>query len=313
VTQRPLVSIVTPTLNQGRFIEQTLRSLETQTYRNFEHIVVDGESTDETLDILRRHEGGYPMRWTSEPDAGMYDAINKGMSRASGDILAYLNSDDLYFPWTLEVIVSEFNRHPDADFVFGDALAINDETGQQDVYWMPPFDLADIRTTGLLTQPAVFWRKAVLDEEGPFDTSLRYVADCEFWMRAGARKRFHKVDEFLAIERRHGATLRESTDGAVWAELVSVRARYQRPSTWGHRRLALRRRIWFRLFWLRLTIQSILPSRARRSHWSRFLGAGHSRISLGRVLLMLLPSVGRGQPSRVMAPSRYWLEPRPHD
>jgi glycosyltransferase involved in cell wall biosynthesis len=313
VTRLPLISIVTPTLNQGRFIEQTLRSIERQTYRNFEHIVVDGGSTDETLDILRRHEGGYPMRWTSQPDAGMYDAINKGMAEASGDILAYLNSDDLYFPWTLEIIVAQFKQHPDADFVFGDALAIDDETGQQDVYWMPPFDLEDIRGMGFLAQPAVFWRRSVLDEEGPFDTSLRYVADCDFWMRAGSRQRFHKANEFLAVERKHAGTLRESTDGAAWAELATVRARYQGPSTWGRRRLALRRRIWFRLFWLRLLTQSITPARWRLKPWSRFLGAGQSRISRSRVFLMLLPSVGRGQPGRVLTPSRYWLEPRSNE
>ena len=92
---------VTPTLNQGRFIEQTVRSLKGLSYDHLEHIVIDGGSTDETLDILRRYEGSVPDALDSEPDAGMYDAINKGMHQAKGDILAYLNSDDLYFPWTL--------------------------------------------------------------------------------------------------------------------------------------------------------------------------------------------------------------------
>src|SRR4030067_3134955 len=92
----PLVSIITPSLNQGEFIEETILSVKNQTYENIEHIIVDGGSTDDTLNILKKYAGSYRMRWLSEPDNGMYQAINKGMRLANGEILAYLNSDDLY-------------------------------------------------------------------------------------------------------------------------------------------------------------------------------------------------------------------------
>jgi len=203
---QPLVSIVTPTLNQGRFIEQTIRSIIGQTYERFEHIVVDGGSTDETLDILRRFEGSYPLRWTSGPDRGMYDAINKGLAAARGEIVAYLNSDDLYFPWTLDVVVRALADRPDADFIFGDFLQINDVTGRRRLMWQMPFDLDYVQRAGFLAQPAVFWRRRAHEDLEGFDTRLRYVADCDYWMRAGATHKFTKLDEVLATENRATAS-----------------------------------------------------------------------------------------------------------
>ena len=98
----PLVSVITPVLNGGSTLELTLRSVAAQKYRNLEHIVIDGGSTDQTLDILRRFRSSIPFRWVTEKDSGMYSAINKGIAMARGDVLAYLNADDLYFPWTLK-------------------------------------------------------------------------------------------------------------------------------------------------------------------------------------------------------------------
>ena len=305
---RPLVSIVTPTLDQGRFIEQTIRSIMAQSYDHFEHIVIDGGSTDETLDILRRYEGRYPMRWLSEPDEGMYDAINKGMRLATGDILAYLNSDDLYFPWTLEVVVEAFRRRPDADLVFGDALAVGDETGAQQAYLFPPFDLQYIRERGLIAQPAVFWRRRVVNEEGLFDTSLRYVADCDYWMRVGERQRFHKVNEFLAVERDHAGTLRLSTEDGVWDELCRVRARYAAGNQLSARLRALRARALFRRDWLLLLLHSSLPRPIDRGPWARMIASGHLMLSPASTLAMMVPLVGGGYRRRALAPSRHWLD-----
>src|SRR5437773_10662099 len=102
MANKPLISVITPSYNQRRFIEDTIQSLQRQTYSNFEHIVVDAGSTDGTLEVLKKHETAYNMTWSSEPDSGMYHGINKGLRRAKGQSLAYLNSDDLYFAWTLE-------------------------------------------------------------------------------------------------------------------------------------------------------------------------------------------------------------------
>ena len=105
-----LVSIVTPTLDRVDLLRHTIESVKRQTHANLEHIIVDGGSTDGTLELLTRYEGSYPMRWVSEPDDGMYQAINKGLRSASGDILAYLNSDDLYFPWTVDTVVEALRK-----------------------------------------------------------------------------------------------------------------------------------------------------------------------------------------------------------
>ncbi len=115
----PLVSIVTPSLNQGRFIQETILSVKDQTYPNIEHIIVDGGSTDGTLDIIKKYEGTYKMRWVSEPDSGQSDAINKGWRMAKGEILAYLNSDDTYMPWAVETAVELFSEHPDVAIIVG--------------------------------------------------------------------------------------------------------------------------------------------------------------------------------------------------
>src|ERR1043166_5067752 len=114
MSEGPLVSIVTPTMNRSRLLESTLRSVRAQTYPAVEHIVMDGGSSDGTTALLRAYEPTYRMRWQSAPDGGMYYAINEGLRQANGEILAYLNSDDLYFPWTIGVVVEAFRRHPEA-------------------------------------------------------------------------------------------------------------------------------------------------------------------------------------------------------
>jgi glycosyltransferase involved in cell wall biosynthesis len=314
VTARPLVSIVTPTLNQGGFIEATIRSIRGQTYDHYEHIVVDGGSTDGTLDILARLDGTYPMRWLSEPDRGMYDAVNKGMRLAMGDILCYLNSDDLFFPWTLETVVEAFAAHPEADFIHGDVLNVDDDTARQILYLEPPFDRGHVQSSGGLAQPAVFWRRSAFERVNGLDASLRFVGDLDYWLRAAEGSSFRKVNEFLAIERNHRGTLREGSEAPMMAEISMVRRRHA-PLTTGQRRWnsvkgALWRRAWFRWYWLEFLVQASLPSALRVPYWRRLLAAGHTRISKRRVLVMLLvPIGGRRLRSDLVAPDRFWLEP----
>ena len=114
----PLVSIITPSYNQGMFIEDTILSVKNQDYQNVEHIIIDGGSTDNTMDILKRYEGAYNMRWTSEPDRGQSDARNKGWRASNGQIVGWLNSDDVYLEKnTIGYVVEQFASHQDADIV----------------------------------------------------------------------------------------------------------------------------------------------------------------------------------------------------
>ena len=222
----PLVSVVTPSFNQGAYIGQTIRSVGEQDYPNVEHIIVDGGSTDGTLDVIRAHEDAYGLRWISEPDGGMYEAVNKGLRLARGEFLAYLNSDDRYLPWTLSTVARELQDHPEAGFVFGDIFRVDEGTDSGEMYFYPPFRLGFVRRLGFLGQPAVFWRRGVMDEFGPFDESLKFVADCDYWMRIGGRYGARKIQEVLAIDRNHPEAKREAQTDALYRELREVRSRY---------------------------------------------------------------------------------------
>jgi glycosyltransferase involved in cell wall biosynthesis len=296
VTDRPLVSIVTPTLNQGRFIEATIRSIRAQTYDHFEHIVIDGGSTDDTLDILRRYEGSYPMRWLSEPDNGMYDAINKGMKLASGEILAYLNSDDLYFPWTLETVVEAFGRNAEADVVFGDALGI-DADGREDIRFQPSHRYGFLLRSSSFVQPAVFWRRAVYDEIGGFDPELRLAGDLDYWLRMGPDRVHQRVDEVLAIERDHGLTQRSQQWDKLMDESRFARKRAGAGTEIEQKRglVGERFRAWAskRVLWKRFAVEVARARRWSPRAWTRYLGVQHVQMSLGRVVLGQLPWVGR--------------------
>jgi glycosyltransferase involved in cell wall biosynthesis len=312
--QAPLVTVVTPTLNRAEFLESTVRSVRAQSYGHVEHLVVDGGSTDRTLSVLRSYEGAYELRWISEPDRGMYAAINKGLALARGEILAYLNSDDLYFPWTLEVVVDAFNRNPDVDVIFGEVMDIDDASGRQIIAWALPFRLDYLRRAGFMWQPAVFWRRRVFVQEGAFDESLRYGADLDYWLRLGARNhRFLKKHEFLAVARQHPDTLSLVHRSRVLEELGEIRRRHSlapaRARPW-HRPLdALRRPLWTRVYWIGLIVQSLVPTRIRRGPWSRLLGAGHTSISYAAVLLRPIPGLGRRVAGPLLRPNRYWLQP----
>jgi glycosyltransferase involved in cell wall biosynthesis len=296
VTARPLVSIVTPTLNQGRFIEQTILSIKGQTYREFEHIVIDGGSTDETLEILRRYEHTYPMRWISEPDRGMYDAVNKGMRLASGEILAYLNSDDLYFPWTLETVVEAFAAHPEADFLFGDALGLSPD-GREDIRLQPTFRWGFLLYASSFVQPTVFWRRSLAEEVGDFDASMRLAGDLDYWLRMGQARGFLQVHELLAIERDHVDTKRSQQWDILMAESVQSRERAGAGSPGRRRwmRTVERFRAWAskRAAWFAF----VRELRARREgsprRWPRFLATGRVHIHPLRVAAGQLPWLGK--------------------
>jgi glycosyltransferase involved in cell wall biosynthesis len=312
MTGSPLVSIVTPTLNQGQFIEATIRSVREQTYQHFEHIVVDGGSADGTLDILRLNEGTYPMRWISEPDRGMYDAINKGMAMANGDILAYLNSDDLYFPWTLEAVVEAFEQHPDADVVYGDAMGIS-PTGRLDLRFQPPHRYGFLLHASSYVQPAVFWRRAVAERVGRFDASMRLAGDLDFLLRIGRAGRFVRLDEMLAIERDHEVNLRSQQWDHLIAESSVSRAAVQAMSPGRHRvlRSLERLRAWTsrRGLWLAFALEARRSARGAPKRWRRFLGAGPVRLHAARLVMGQLPWLGKRFVAGAISPAVDWTRP----
>jgi len=199
-------SVVTPTLNQGAFIDQTIRSVAGQGYPHYEHIIIDGGSTDGTIDRLK----AYPhLKWTSEVDAGQADALNKCFRQAKGDIIAWINSDDWYEPTTFEAVAVFFSRHPDKHIVMGNCrlvdetgqlfdTVINHERGFEELkrYWV---------SRSIPTQPAVFFRRKLLADFGLLDPSLHYAMDYDLWLRFAQRHRFYHLDQVVANYRFHRA------------------------------------------------------------------------------------------------------------
>jgi GT2 family glycosyltransferase len=269
----PLISVVTPSLNQGRFIEQTILSVSGQQYPNVEHIIVDGGSEDSTLSVLRKYDGTYNMQWTSEPDNGMYQAINKGMRRAKGKILAYLNADDLYLPWTTRVVSEMFDEHAGVDLVYGDMIRVEIGGTYGSIIVNPPQRAlrTHLRLMTSLTQPTVFWRKRVFDSLGGFDESLQMVADYDFFLRASGKSRFLKVNEILAIFRSHPQS--KSTRGMVeaLAEDAQVNAKH-----YGRDSIAVAaERILYRILWPRYCAAKLLMVFLR--HAPQLKGSGDYR------------------------------------
>lgn len=182
VHKKMWVSIITPSLNSEKYIQETIESINCQTYKNIEHIVVDGGSTDGTLDIVKRYKG---IRLLHGPDNGMYDGINKGLKIARGEIVAYLNSDDLYFPGTIEIAVNSFICWPKVEFIYGDCYYIDENGKILFKYYFPQFDWGFflMRKGSPIAQPTTFWRKSIHDKYGFFDPSYKLVGDWEFFIR----------------------------------------------------------------------------------------------------------------------------------
>ena len=199
----PLVSVITPSYNQGHFIRATIDSVLGQDYNNIEYIIVDGASTDATRSILEEY--GDRLRWVSEEDRGQTDAINKGIRMSHGDIIAYLNSDDIYLPGTVARIAAEFIRHPDVDFLYGDLYAIDRDGDILSKIKTIPFDRKILLfDANFISQPASFYRRSLFDKIGYFDDTLHYLMDYEFFLRAAANNiRFKLVKNYLSAIRYH--------------------------------------------------------------------------------------------------------------
>jgi len=219
----PTISVVTPSYNQGRFIGDTIRSVLDQGYPNLEYIIIDGGSTDETIDVIQKYEHRL-THWVSEKDGGAADALRRGFRIATGDIFAYLNSDDVYLPDALHT-VSAVMRDPDVDVAFGN------------IYWMD----RDGRTGGErrqtrfsrqaylfgaadLMQPATFWKRDVYFRSGEIDPSYRFAFDTDLFFRFAANDaRFRHVNRFLASFRIHPDSKSSNDEILCAAELERLR------------------------------------------------------------------------------------------
>ena len=232
----PLVTIVTPSYNQGRFIEETILSVLNQDYPNIEYIVMDGGSTDQTLDILKKYENR--LSWYSEKDKGQTDAINKGLRLAKGEILAYLNSDDTYFPGAITRAVHYLTtENPDSPFVYGEGYHITAEGTIIERYPTEPFDFQRLAETCYICQPTTFWKRDIIEKIGLFDENLHYAMDYDYWIRIAKQYgTLGYIKEYLANSRLYQETKTMSKRVEAHEEILNViRKQYGRgniPSKW---------------------------------------------------------------------------------
>ncbi|WP_204103814.1 MULTISPECIES: glycosyltransferase family 2 protein [Spirulina sp. CCY15215] len=210
-------SVITPSYNQGRFIDRTIQSVLKQSDRHFEYLICDGRSTDNTLEIIQQYEG--QLTWLSECDRGQADAVNKGISRTTGEIIAWLNSDDIYYPQTLQTVREIFTTYPQVQVVYGDADIVDAKDNIIGSYPTHPWNYHYLKQICYLCQPAVFFRRQLVDKYGSLNSCLEYCMDYELWLRYGAKTPFYYLPQKLAASRSYSANKTNRCKVAVHAEI----------------------------------------------------------------------------------------------
>lgn len=222
----PTVSIITPSFNQAAFLEETMRSVLEQDYPNIEYIIMDGGSKDGSLEIIQKHAGRLAA-WESKPDRGQTDAINQGFGKASGEIFAWLNSDDILLPGAVSAAVKALQANPQAGMVYGNALLINAEGKKIGDFPAAQTDLRKLRQGYVhIPQQASFFRADLWKQVGPLDPSFYFAMDYDLWVRlAGEAPLVYLPGHTWASFRLHGDAKTIAADARCWPEMLRVHYR----------------------------------------------------------------------------------------
>jgi glycosyltransferase involved in cell wall biosynthesis len=216
----PLVSIVTPSFNQARFLDATLRSVLAQDYPRIEYLVVDGASSDGSVEIISSYANRLDW-WISEKDSGQSEAINKGLHRARGEFVGWLNSDDIYLPGAISAAVRVFQSHPEAGLIYGDALAIDANGKPFNLMRARQYALTDLMAFQIICQPAAFMRRSVLEEVGYLNPAYQLLMDSLLWMCMAQKAPIVYVSQTWAAARYHDQA-KNRTRGAAYGREARV-------------------------------------------------------------------------------------------
>jgi glycosyltransferase involved in cell wall biosynthesis len=230
----PKISIIIPTLNQARFIEETIQSVLSQNYPNLELIVLDGGSTDNTLEILQKYSGA--LSWISEPDNGQVDAINKGLKMATGEIVAYLNSDDVYTPNALMTVGKYFADHPNTQILTGKCVNM-DENGVETRsliklyknFWLLLGIDQFLMILDYVSQPSTFWRTELIHSIGFFDARYHNAMDYDYWLRVTQKYKLRFINQYLSKFRIYPTSITSSNSRAQYDDEYQVATNYATP------------------------------------------------------------------------------------
>jgi len=221
MSSEPLVSIITPSFNQARFLEQTIVSVLDQDYPSVEYLVVDGNSSDGSQAIIKNYAQKIHW-WVSEKDCGQADAINKGLCRARGEIVAWLNSDDYYLPGAISKAVNTLIQRPETAFVYGDVLAVNAAGTELNHLRYRPMSLVDLMEFNILGQSSVFIRKEILEQTGWLDPSFHYLLDHQLWVRLALKAPIVYLPELLSGAHFHPQSKNVSKAGEFGKEAYRI-------------------------------------------------------------------------------------------
>jgi glycosyltransferase involved in cell wall biosynthesis len=208
-----MISIVTPSFNQGMFLEQTILSVINQNYKNYEYVIIDGGSADNSIEIIKKYDP-FITYWVSESDEGQSNAINKGLQLCKGDILAYICSDDLYVAGAFQFAASFFVQHTDVDMIYGGCHFIDEKGKVLRNKRVVPFSRKKLLCHNIIWQPTVFFHRRVWEKIGFFNETLRDAQDYDYWLRASETFKIVGIDRYLACYRWHSESKTVKTEAA---------------------------------------------------------------------------------------------------
>ena len=215
------ISVITPSFNQGQFLERTIKSVVDQDYDQIELIVMDGGSEDNSLEVIKKYSHSI-FHYESKPDGGQTNAVNSGIKIATGEIIGWLNSDDVYYPETLSVVAEIFKTHPEVNIIYGNADHIDENDEYIEIYKTEPWDYEKLKNICYICQPAVFFRSSVVGKYGPLDQTLDFCMDYEYWLRLGQREKFYFFQRKLAGSRLYTSNKTLGSRLKVHTEIVRM-------------------------------------------------------------------------------------------